>query len=69
VIYAANQGFLNSVPVREVQNWERQFLKFLREERAQVRANLAAKKELTPEIVAEIEGALNAFKSMFKPSA
>jgi F-type H+-transporting ATPase subunit alpha len=69
VIYAANQGFLNSVPVREVQNWERQFLKFLREQRAQVRANLAAKKELTPEIVAEIEGALNAFKSMFKPTA
>jgi F-type H+-transporting ATPase subunit alpha len=69
VIYAANQGFLNNVPVREVQNWEKQFLQFLREQRAQVRANLAEKKELTPEIVAEIEGALNAFKTVYKPGA
>jgi F-type H+-transporting ATPase subunit alpha len=69
VIYAANQGFLNSVPVREVQNWERQFLQFLREQRPQVRANLAEKKDLTPEVVAEIEAALNTFKTMFKPAA
>jgi len=69
VIFAGNQGYLNSVPVREVQNWERQFLQFLRDQRAQLRANLGEKQELTPEIVAEIEGALNAFKSLYKPGA
>jgi F-type H+-transporting ATPase subunit alpha len=69
VIYAANQGFLDKVPAREVQNWEKQFLQFLREQRAQVRANLAEKKELTPEIVAEIEGALKAFQSVYKAAA
>ena len=69
VIYAANQGFLDKVPAREVQGWEKQFLTFLREQRAQVRANLAEKKELTPEIVAEIEGALKAFQSVYKAGA
>src|SRR4051794_19227730 len=69
VIYAANQGFLDKVPAREVQNWEKQFRVFLREQRAQVRANLAEKKDLTPEVVAEIEGALKAFASVFKPGA
>jgi F-type H+-transporting ATPase subunit alpha len=69
VIYAANQGFLDKVPAREVQGWEKQFLTFLREQRAQVRANLAEKKDLTPEIVAEIEGALKAFQSVYKAGA
>src|SRR6187397_1634331 len=36
VIYAASQGFLDKVPAREVQNWEKQFLVFLREQRGQV---------------------------------
>ena len=69
VIFAANQGFLDKVPAREVQNWEKQFLQFLREQRAQLRANLAEKKELTPEIVAEIEGALKAFANVYKAGA
>jgi F-type H+-transporting ATPase subunit alpha len=67
VIYAANQGYLDKVPAREVQSWEKQFLQFFREQRAQVRANLSEKKELTPEIVGELEGALKAFQSLFKP--
>jgi F-type H+/Na+-transporting ATPase subunit alpha len=68
VIYAANQGHLDHVPARDVQNWEKQFLQFFREQRPQVRANLEEKKELTPEVIAELEAALSAFKMLYKPA-
>jgi F-type H+-transporting ATPase subunit alpha len=67
VIYAGNQGFLDKVPVKEVQNWEKQFLEFLHKERSTLRALLADKKDLTPEVITEIEAALNAFNAKYVP--
>ena len=67
VIYAGNQGFLDKVPVKDVPNWERQFLVFLNKERSQLRANLAEKKELTDDIIKEIEAALNTFNKTYVP--
>jgi F-type H+-transporting ATPase subunit alpha len=67
VIYAGNQGFLDKVPVKEVPDWERQFLQFLNKERSQLKANLAEKKDLTDDIIKEIEAALNAFNKTYQP--
>jgi F-type H+/Na+-transporting ATPase subunit alpha len=67
VIYAGNQGFLDKVPVKEVQNWEKQFLEFLHKERSTLRNLLADKKDLTPEVITEIEAALNAFNAKYVP--
>ncbi len=66
VIYAGNKGFLNSIHPKQVQRWEKEFLAYLRQQRAQVRANLSEKKELTPEIIKEIEEALTTFNKSFK---
>jgi len=66
VIYAGNQGFLNAVHPKQVQRWEKEFLAFLRQQRPQTRAKLAEKKDLTPEIVKDIEEAFTTFNKTFK---
>jgi F-type H+-transporting ATPase subunit alpha len=65
VIYAGNQGFLDKVPVKDVQNWERHFQEFLNKERSSLRTLIAEKKDLTPDVVREIEAALNAFNAKY----
>jgi F-type H+-transporting ATPase subunit alpha len=66
VIYAGNQGFLNAVHPKQVQRWEKEFLAFLRQQRPQTRAKLAEKKDLTSEIVKDIEEAFTTFNKTFK---
>jgi len=69
VIYAGNQGFLDQVPVREVQVWEKKFIEWLRTSRSTVIALLEDKKELTPDVIKEVEAALTAFNKTYTPAA
>ena len=41
IIYAGTKGFLDDVPIKHVAVWEEQFLRFMREQRPQVRLALA----------------------------
>jgi F-type H+/Na+-transporting ATPase subunit alpha len=66
LIYAGTKGFLDEVPVKQVQAWEAQFLKFMSDQKPEVRKALADKKELTNDIVEMIEGALKDFGAQFK---
>jgi F-type H+-transporting ATPase subunit alpha len=68
VIFAGNGGYLDDVPVAQVQAWERAFLQFMNDQRGAVREKLAAKKELTPEIETELVAAINDFKRQWKPA-
>ncbi len=68
VIYAGNGGYLNDVPVTQVQAWEKAFLTFMRDQRGAVRGNLAEKKDLTVEIEAELQAAIADFKKQWKPA-
>ena len=71
-IFAGSEGFLDDVPVKEVQRWESEFLAFMREQKATVRDALSREKKLTDTILVDLKAAINEFKSRYKsrtPSA
>src|SRR6516162_4931298 len=40
IIYAVTKGYLDDVPIKQVRNWEEQFLTFMKEQRPEVRDEL-----------------------------
>ncbi|MGE3817802.1 MAG: F0F1 ATP synthase subunit alpha [Isosphaeraceae bacterium] len=62
-IFAASEGFLDDVPVKEVPKFEREFLDFVRTQRASLRDSLIQQRKLTDPIVADLKTALNDFKA------
>jgi F-type H+-transporting ATPase subunit alpha len=66
VIYAGSKGYLDKVPIRQVAAWEEQFLRFMREQRADLRTNLTKERKLTPDIERGLKEALEAFGPRFK---
>jgi F-type H+-transporting ATPase subunit alpha len=46
VIYAGSKGYLDKVPIKQVLAWEDQFLRFMREQRADVRKALMKERKL-----------------------
>ena len=67
-IFAGAEGYLDEVPVKDVQRWEREFLAFMREQKPQVRDALKREKKLTDPILADLKAALVDFKSRYGPS-
>ena len=65
VIYAGNQGKLDSVPVNQVGKWEQEFLKFVKEKRGDLRANLAQAGELTADLAKLLDASLDDFAKVF----
>jgi F-type H+-transporting ATPase subunit alpha len=65
-IFAGSKGFLDKVPVKQVAAWEEQFLRFMREQRADVRTALAKERKLTKEIEPRLNEAIQAFQPQFK---
>src|SRR4051812_23106230 len=67
-IYAGSEGYLDEVPVKQVSRWESEFLRFVRDQRPQLRAALASEKKLTDAILTDLKAALTEFKSLFRPT-
>jgi F-type H+/Na+-transporting ATPase subunit alpha len=67
-IFAGAEGYLDEVPVKEVQRWEKEFLAFVREQKPQVRDALKRDKKLTDSILADLKAALVEFQSRYRPS-
>jgi F-type H+-transporting ATPase subunit alpha len=68
-LFAGSNGYLDKVPVKDVQAWVAQFLTFMRDQKPQVRnmlVNLPAGKKITPELDAELKKAIEAFVPQFK---
>ena len=65
IIYAANTGYLDAVPIERVRDYESELLRFLETRRAEVVASLAEKKELTDEIKGQLNQALKEFGDQF----
>jgi F-type H+-transporting ATPase subunit alpha len=63
VIYAGTQGHLDDVPVNRVQEFQSGFLQYVDASYANLRKDLGAKKELTPELENQLKEALKSFKS------
>jgi len=69
IIFAANGGYIDDVAINKVQAFEKDFLAFMKDQRANVRKDLAEKKELTAEVKAALIAAIEDFKKSWKPAA
>jgi F-type H+-transporting ATPase subunit alpha len=67
IIYAGSKGFLDKVPIKSVLAWERQFLAFMREQKADVRTRLLKDRKLTPDSEKLLSAAIDLFQPQFKP--
>jgi F-type H+-transporting ATPase subunit alpha len=66
-IYAGTKGFLDKVPIKQVDAWEDQFIRFMREQRSDVRNALLKERKLTPAIEQQLKAAIEAFQHQYKP--
>ena len=66
VIFAGNVGGLDTVDRRKVRQWEEQFLRFMREQKPEVRNLLTEKKEITPEVEKALTDSIAEFNQQFK---
>jgi F-type H+-transporting ATPase subunit alpha len=65
-IYAGTKGFLDKVEIRHVASWEEQFLRFIREQRVDMRNALIKERALTSGIEQQLTAALHAFQPQFR---
>src|SRR5438874_1390635 len=65
ILYVATSGFLDSVPVPEVQRFEKEFLQYVETSHGSILKAIADKKALDDAIKSEIKSALDAFKERF----
>jgi F-type H+-transporting ATPase subunit alpha len=65
-LYAAVTGHLDDIPVEAVRDFERGFLRYLRERHQEVFAELDREKKLTESARAGLERAISEFKKMFR---
>jgi len=66
IIYAVNTGSLNKVERRKVRDWEERFLKFMKDQKPEIRTQLAKERKMTDAIVKQLDEAIAAFQMQFK---
>ena len=66
IIYAGAKGYLDKIPRPQVSEWERQFLLFMKEQKADVRNRLISEKKLSKEMEAALKSAIDAFVPQYK---
>jgi F-type H+-transporting ATPase subunit alpha len=66
IIYAATKGYLDKVPLRQVAAWEDQFLRYMREQKSDVRNMLVKERKFNPTIEEAMNKAIQAFGPQFK---
>jgi F-type H+/Na+-transporting ATPase subunit alpha len=68
IIYAGTKGYLDKVPRPEVSEWEAQFLRFMKEQRKDVRELLIKEKDkkVAGEVEAKLKAAIEAFIPQYK---
>jgi F-type H+/Na+-transporting ATPase subunit alpha len=67
IIFAGSKGYLDKVPRSEVAAWEEQFLSFMREQAADVRAQLAKDRKFNPQNEPMLHNAIKRFVPQYKP--
>jgi F-type H+/Na+-transporting ATPase subunit alpha len=64
-IYAGTKGYLDDVPVDQVQDWERAFLTYVRDHQQPLWNQIAETKDLTSELEAGLIAAIETFKRQY----
>jgi F-type H+/Na+-transporting ATPase subunit alpha len=62
VIYSLTRGYLDDVPVNKVRDYELGLRSFLASNHAGLTAEIAEKRELTPELEEQLKAAITSFK-------
>jgi F-type H+-transporting ATPase subunit alpha len=63
VIFAGTRGYLDRVPVGRVQEWEKKFLTFIRDQKPEIRKAIESEKDLSDNIVQQIDSAIKEFNA------
>jgi F-type H+/Na+-transporting ATPase subunit alpha len=66
VLFAATQGFLDDIPVESVKKFEEEFLRFMKDSKADVVKELGDKKAIDDELKPKMIAALEQFKKAFQ---
>jgi F-type H+-transporting ATPase subunit alpha len=65
-IFAGTKGHLDKVDRKDVLAWEEQFLRFMREQKGEVRKALAKERKFTPALEQQLKEAIASFQPQFK---
>ena len=65
MIYAGTKGHLDKIPIVQVREWEKKFLVFMRDQKAEIHAELADKMDLDDSIIEKIEASIAEFQAQF----
>jgi F-type H+-transporting ATPase subunit alpha len=69
VIFAATRGYLDKVKAKDVAAWEEQFLRFMREQKSDVRTALSKERKFNDALEKQLSAAIEAFQPQFKATA
>jgi F-type H+-transporting ATPase subunit alpha len=65
IIFAGTRGHLDKIPRTEVAAWEDQFLKFMREQKSEIRDKIAETKDLDDATMKDVTTAIGEFQKQF----
>ncbi|MEZ6091177.1 MAG: F0F1 ATP synthase subunit alpha [Pirellulaceae bacterium] len=68
-LFAGTNGYLDSVPVNQVQAFEKAMLQFIQDKHSDIPASIKESGEMSAEKQEKLEAALNDFKQGWKPAA
>ncbi len=66
IIFAGTKGYLDKVPLKQVAAWEDQFLRYMREQKMDVRNALVKEKKLSKALEEQLSAAIKEFQPQFK---
>ncbi len=69
IIYCGTRGFLDDLPAPLIKKFESGFFKFMEKSYAHIERDIEIKKELAPELIAELDKAILLYKDEFKKQA
>ena len=67
-IFAATNGFMDSIPESDVRRYEKEVIEFAKQKHSHVLKNIAEKKQISDDIKKTVVTALEEFKAVFQPS-
>ena len=67
ITYAGVNGYLDDIPVPSCRKFEEEFYPFIETKFPSIFTDIRTKKEITPELESQIQGAIKGFKTIFVP--
>ena len=65
-IFAGTNGFLDSVPITQVAEWEKQMIAFIHEKKEELWKTLDERRDVDDDLIEQIKAALTEFKEVYK---